>query len=1310
MMSPYATMTEPFAIAVDANALALEIASITGLIATTASSTEVNVSGTKTNMPSVVIDIPVGLTVNWNASVTGSAKSGTYLLNLDGGGVFNFISGNINNTGAGGQLNAIGMGLEINVIGTLLSSTNGISLNIAADDVKVEIAGEIRNSGSNSAINVSPGYQGVCISVVGGTVVSSPSGYAINDGSTDPPCSNSTAIVISNGTVTSGSACAIRSSGVGSTVLITGNSNVSNSASSNTNSTIYMNGEPGIGPVDNIIIEGNSKVYTTNATSSTSYVVQTTKGVLIRESARVSAIAGRGVNLVGMYSRATVEDNAIVETESGTAISTATSTTNLVANTSVVIKGGTVQATDTGTAIRITGLNSTVDISGGWVTAKQGFAVDASGSPQGSSPKPITISGGFVFAWGSGVNKAVTEAKLEHIDPGIVVAWNTVTGTGSYHQLSESDLKYLPEPPPGGIAAWDNEPVISDNGGIRFINGSNSGFFPLDVIVVNETYYLTVNHGTDLTNTGPYIVGTIIELQADPEDPVIYGLVGSYPDTIYNYPSNGTAFSCWETNAGGVFENAVSTRTSFTMPANDVTITATYTDRHLFGIQNGSIISPINYGTSNSYGYYPEGAEIIVRANTSTFGPYFFNGWTNDSYNLITDRNALVTTYTMPNGPASIGLNPGSYPYPTPTMKTLEVVSGKITTTSAGMVVDNTTGVYIYGTGLNLEAYAASTGYIFDKWIIVSGGGAFINASDPNTRFIMPDANVVIEATFKRIVPTYNLTVIDGEDITNASSYHADEEVHIIANFLEIGKFFSGWTIDGGGGEFKDSSSWETDFYMPDCDAVISAHYEWEEYTLIYENFSDGSMLEIGIFHYGEEIAIFADNPFDGLVFAGWASESNGVFENSRSTTTTFTMPAENTTVTAFYARTGGGTGGSSGGSGNTEPSDNIEDLVDTENDDGDDSDDPKNPDSAPEEIPKETTSSITVSLKASVIVSGIGATLQDSQFGFALCDEDNTLIATSSNDANGNIEFPLISFSEAGTFIFKILQTTPNGNGWIIDSREFIIVAMVTELNNGLVAIIQNPGDNIPVFHNRYSISALEESKSETPSTRTPFIEDHLAYITGYPDNTVQPERDITRAEVAVIFYRLLSEDLLDVGMEHINQFPDIDPGRWYGDAITVMHNLGIINGYPYGTFRPDSFISRAELATIAAHFAAMMHMEPTTHIAFTDTLDHWAAYDIAYAAEIGWVNGYSDGSYKPLRNITRAEFITLVNRALQRIPESVDDLLDGMIIWADNANPSAWYYLAIQEATNSHTHGYKEHRLRELDIMYEYWVSLIA
>ena len=209
----------------------------------------------------------------------------------------------------------------------------------------------------------------------------------------------------------------------------------------------------------------------------------------------------------------------------------------------------------------------------------------------------------------------------------------------------------------------------------------------------------------------------------------------------------------------------------------------------------------------------------------------------------------------------------------------------------------------------------------------------------------------------------------------------------------------------------------------------------------------------------------------------------------------------------------------------------------------------------------------------------------------------------------------------------------------------------------------------------------------------------DHFAYIVGYGNGEVRPQNNITRAEVATIFFRLLTDDVRDENLTKTNRYSDVTRADWYNTAVSTLSSMGIITGYPDGTFRPNAAITRAEFAAIAARFD---HDGDKTAAKFSDIATHWAKDEISIAYNNGWITGYPDGTFGPQRDITRAETMTLVNRVLNRQPETEDDLLPNMTVWTDNANPNAWYYLAVQEATNSHYYKFKTNS------KYEKWTEL--
>lgn len=194
-------------------------------------------------------------------------------------------------------------------------------------------------------------------------------------------------------------------------------------------------------------------------------------------------------------------------------------------------------------------------------------------------------------------------------------------------------------------------------------------------------------------------------------------------------------------------------------------------------------------------------------------------------------------------------------------------------------------------------------------------------------------------------------------------------------------------------------------------------------------------------------------------------------------------------------------------------------------------------------------------------------------------------------------------------------------------------------------------------------------------------FSDEHLAYIKGYPDKTVRPLNTITREEVTIILYRLLASDAKTKIHSTTNSFKDVEGARWSNEAISSMTNGGYIKGYPDGTFKPENCITRAEFATLISRFT---EASSTNADYYKDIYDHWAKDYIQTAADKGWLEGYEDGTFRPNQYITRADVIAIMNNMLNRHVDAKGLSADARQ-WIDNPSSSA-YYFDILEATNSH------------------------
>ncbi len=275
--------------------------------------------------------------------------------------------------------------------------------------------------------------------------------------------------------------------------------------------------------------------------------------------------------------------------------------------------------------------------------------------------------------------------------------------------------------------------------------------------------------------------------------------------------------------------------------------------------------------------------------------------------------------------------------------------------------------------------------------------------------------------------------------------------------------------------------------------------------------------------------------------------------------------------------------------------------------------------------------------------------------------------------------------------------------------STVFTVTAYVQaagQLTNAASATVPggpSGGDSVTVWVTEPDAPPAVPAEPSKPALN---IADHVAYIIGYEDGTVRPEKNITRAEVTTIFFRLLTDESRAYYWSTVNGYSDVAADAWYNNAVSTMNNAGIVTGYPDGSFRPDATITRAEFATIAARFSEVVYNGGNS---FTDVPEnHWAVRYIALAEYLGWINGYPDGTFRPDQAITRAEAMTLINRVLERAVDE-DGLLPDMVTWSDN-RPGTWYYEAVQEATNSHEYVRTGVQVPGQTFCYETWLVIRA
>ena len=314
------------------------------------------------------------------------------------------------------------------------------------------------------------------------------------------------------------------------------------------------------------------------------------------------------------------------------------------------------------------------------------------------------------------------------------------------------------------------------------------------------------------------------------------------------------------------------------------------------------------------------------------------------------------------------------------------------------------------------------------------------------------------------------------------------------------------------------------------------------------------------------------------------------------------------------------------------------------------------------------------------------GHALNDAKFELYQRDNrDNKLPASRKTTAHWGTESGIALFSVSAT------QTRDGGSTWyyreitapegyVLDSTEHKIKA--TNFSDSRSTAVQNA-------------VTVRNYRGTTPDLLND--SDHFAYVIGYMDGNVRPYGLISRAETTTIFFRLLKDSVRDGNLLTSNTYTDVADDYWANTAISTMTGLGIVQGRSTTTFDPKAPITRAQFAAICARFDTGKSSGEQT---FSDIQGHWAEKYIQRAAELGWIKGLEEGTFRPDTYITRAQAMTMINRVLNRIPEDESDLLPGMNVWPD-CNPGDWFYLAVQEATNSHDCEHKANN-------YETWTGM--
>ena len=554
----------------------------------------------------------------------------------------------------------------------------------------------------------------------------------------------------------------------------------------------------------------------------------------------------------------------------------------------------------------------------------------------------------------------------------------------------------------------------------------------------------------------------------------------------------------------------------------------------------------------------------------------------------------------------------------------------------------------------------------------------------------------------KWVKTAYNVEYyVDGEKVGNTETYKVGDNVVIRDNPTKEGYTFSGWTSD-------DAAFNSSGFKMPARNVTIKGTFVANEYNVTYK--VDGAEYATDTYKVDAGVVIRDIPTKEGYTFSGWTSE-DAAFNSSG-----FKMPARNVTIKGtftqnkheytinkhFYNEKGVEVKVVNG-----EPQTAVENT----------------------EIKNLYTANTqeTFENQTYVYVSGLTTVTENLEklIKDVTIDLHYYLDVKGGEkpDENGNGTPDAWEYRLA----FKVVNGEWNNGG----SADIVVYVPFKDYKNGetlkevVVPITSIPAvgdkpnsgyragswDTTPVGNAKvekntvftYTYAKKSSGGGGGGGSRKPTVtipddvptglngDDHYAYIVGYPDSTVRPQDGITRAEVATIFFRLLTDETRNANSTKSNSYSDVAEGAWYNHAVSTLSAMGIVKGDSNGKFNPNAPITRAEFAAIAARFDDKAN---TTAVDFSDIASHWAKDEISAAANNGWINGYTDGTFRPNNKITRAEAMTLVNRVLKRLPETAEDLHNDMIKWSDNSDTSAWYYLAVQEATNSHYYDLKENK----------------
>ena len=1100
--------------------------------------------------------------------------------------------------------------------------------------------------------------------------------------------------IITSGTVTAtGGAAEFQSHGI----YATGHVTISGGAVKATGGAVTSSEEDGG--------DASSGIYANIVTISGGEV--TAKGGAVTSS-------GDNARSCGIYGRNALKDNVIIT--GGTVEATGGTFTSTSADTEA----------DAGSyGIYGAGLDGTV-ISGGTVTATGGTFTSAGTTANEESygiytpHSYIEISGGTVTATGDtgalgrdvyldpeGTSIAVTAGQdAENAEPIAGSPFvlteditNLVSGAKYFHSESQTLVGDIFV---GGVGLTGSEgnPAYAKTGadGAVTTEGANAN----DYSIKWDGATLTLNNATI---TKGALGGAAIWYYQDSD--LNIALVGTNTVTGPSGSGSGASYGILAWDPNELIDLTISGDGSLTVTGEDGEEDSYGIYAYDVTISGGDVTATGGDSEEDSYGISAYDVTISGGDVTATGGDSEEDNYGIYAYNNVTITNGDVTATSGDSGDYSCGIyaDYGNID-----------VSGGTVIAQGGDSVDNSDGICVSKNGITISGGEVTTtggdtegrscGIDADR--ITINGGVFTATGRTGTEGsygIYTDALTITGGT---ITATGNISGVYGssEDCKVTIAPQTDQQIAVLLGESETAAAAIAGSPFASETEITDQVNNSGKYFHSQVVGITPP--EPEEFTITFD--AAGGTTPASQTTVDGKLTSLPTSTRDGYDFLGWYTAGGD-------RVTTDTVFAADTTLYARWAEqagpgdddkppyippqpTGPNTGNSEGWDdiqeeiGQAQPGDTITIDMNGETE-------------VPAEMFEEVAGKdVTVELD---LGGGITWTVngQDVPTDTSLSDLDlgtNGISADVINTVTGEYGTVQMTLAHDGAFGFTLTLTAPlgreNAGYWAnlyhydeeAEALTFETSAQIAD--DGSVALRMSHAS-------QYAIVIDDKNHGENAGQPTLNTQDHDAYLLGYEDGTVRPEGSITRAEVATIFFRLLTDESRDKFWSQTNDYTDVPADAWYNSAVSTLSNAGILDGYEDGTFRPDGNITRAEFATITARFLEASYDGGNR---FPDIDGHWAAEYINEDANAGIVDGYEDGTFRPQQNITRAEAVTMVNRTVDRHPDA-DHLLDNMVTWPDNPE-SAWYYAQIQEATNAH--AYTMHTDQE-DAPYEIWTELL-